>query len=838
MNLLHIILRQWRQRPARTLLSVLSVAIGVAAVMGVTLAQSSVRLGYRKLLAAVEGHAALEVAAADGSRFSQSEAERIETIEGADESFAIVTRATLARVQRKRFRAVLLGFDPSSETAWSVLPVISGDRCEREDEALMSADLAESLQLKVGDRLVVLARRGPRSARIVGLVDSAALAELSPAASLVMPLPAVQQFFELGARVDRVRILLGSDTDRDRMRGLLERGLPADLIVQAPVDRSELGNTIIRSLELALEFAGALTMAMAVFIVLNTLRMNFGERRRDIAIIRVLGVTTKQLATLHVLEGVALGVAGSLLGIPLGIAMGRALAEVTRSLLAADVPSAAIPLWTIPVALVVGPLVAAAAALLPALQSRHVSPSEALGDPSAGGAVRERFPLATILIGSCLWAVATALLFGVASERLSAQAALPAGVLMLVGFIAMIPGVLGPLVRGLARLIAPWMNLESSFAADQLLGRRTRTGLTIGVLVVAVNAGVGMGNAIINNVNDVRGWYRRVLAGDLLLSGPKVEERQSDAGQPSSVRERVTSVTGVDYVVETRYFSTRANGLPALCVVHEFDPRVELPWTASADEHARMRRELAAGRAVIGSVLARKLQMVPGGTLRLELEGRSISVQVAAVVRDYTLGGLGVYLDRAPAADLITLGPAETYTVTLKAGTELEGVMNELKGLVGGEGLVVSSYAQLRGELNLLIDGVVAALWALIAVGFVIGGIAVANTLTMSVLEQTRELGLLRIVGMTRVQVRRLVACESLLLGLLGALMGSIAGLTTAWIIHLCSGPLLGQSAPFEFHAWLLFVNLAGCLLTTVVAAWSPGWRAARMNLLEAIAFE
>jgi len=108
MNLLHIILRQWRQRPARTLLSILSVAIGVAAVLGVALAQSSVRLGYRKLLAAVEGHAALEVAAADGSRFAQSEAERIESIEGADESFAIVTRATLARVHRKRFRAVLL----------------------------------------------------------------------------------------------------------------------------------------------------------------------------------------------------------------------------------------------------------------------------------------------------------------------------------------------------------------------------------------------------------------------------------------------------------------------------------------------------------------------------------------------------------------------------------------------------------------------------------------------------------------------------------------------------------------------------------------------------------
>jgi putative ABC transport system permease protein len=120
----------------------------------------------------------------------------------------------------------------------------------------------------------------------------------------------------------------------------------------------------------------------------------------------------------------------------------------------------------------------------------------------------------------------------------------------------------------------------------------------------------------------------------------------------------------------------------------------------------------------------------------------------------------------------------------------------------------------------------------------VIGGVAVANTLTMSVLEQTRELGLLRVIGMTRTQVRKLIFCEALLLGILGALLGVIAGGTTAWIIHLCNEPLLGQAVPFEFHLWLVALTAGGCLSITVLAAWSPGRRAARLNVLAAIAYE
>jgi putative ABC transport system permease protein len=108
----------------------------------------------------------------------------------------------------------------------------------------------------------------------------------------------------------------------------------------------------------------------------------------------------------------------------------------------------------------------------------------------------------------------------------------------------------------------------------------------------------------------------------------------------------------------------------------------------------------------------------------------------------------------------------------------------------------------------------------------------------MSVLEQTRELGLLRIVGMTRGQIRMLVVYESFFLGIVGALMGALAGITTAWIIHLCNEPLTGRSLPFAFHGWLLAANAGGCMLVTLIAAWAPGARAAHLDVLKAISYE
>jgi putative ABC transport system permease protein len=671
---------------------------------------------------------------------------------------------------------------------------------------------------------------------IVGLVSSVSLNDFAQAATLLVPLATAQQFFSLESQADRVRVLVASHDDRPAAEATVAARLPQSMVVQPPGDNIQLADTILRSTELALRFSGALSLAMAAFIILNTLRMNFGERRRDVALLRILGATQSQIASLHLIEGAILGLLGSFVGIILGLLLGRGLAAVMQRLIGGQIAAPQLTIAEFSFAILLGPLIAALAAIVPAMQSRKVSAQEALGniEPRRG----ERFPLWAFAAGSLTIVAAMVLMQQVVVGRLPPTAAIPVGLMMLLAFIVVLPVVIAPVARGAAWLIGPWLGVEGELAVDQLLQRAVRTGLTAGVLVVALNTGLGLGNAILNNVAEVRQWHRRWVSADVSLADPSAVDATVTASDREPLRASLASRDDVERLVEMRFLPARITGSPACCIVRGFPTDAELPWTVGRGDESETIGKLRAGEIAVASLLAKKLDLHVGDLLRLELSGRMFSLRIAALVNDYTLGGLVAYLDRAPASSMVQSGPPSLYFVKAKAGTSMDQFMESMKTLGSEHALVVQPFSELRQQLDALINGVVGALWVLLLIGFVVGGTAVANTLTMNVLEQTRELGLLRIVGMTHRQVRKLVLCESLLLGITGTLMGTLAGTVTAVIIHFCNEPLMGYSIPFSFSAPLLLANALGCLLVAVLAAWSPAERAARLDLLAAIAYE
>ena len=210
---------------------------------------------------------------------------------------------------------------------------------------------------------------------------------------------------------------------------------------------------------------------------------------------------------------------------------------------------------------------------------------------------------------------------------------------------------------------------------------------------------------------------------------------------------------------------------------------------------------------------------------------------MAATATAYVVGGMVIYMEGETARRLMNVEGVDFYIVNTAPGA-LAAVGAKLKTLCESHGLMLQSFADLRKRIDELTKGVIAGLWGLLVLGLIVGAFAIANTLTMNVLEQTRELALLRVVAMTRWQVRKTILSQAIIIGMIGLGTGIVGGIIGAYVMNLSSLPLLGHAPTFALHSSLLAICFGVGLAVIIAAAWLPAERAARLNLLIALQYE
>ena len=250
-----------------------------------------------------------------------------------------------------------------------------------------------------------------------------------------------------------------------------------------------------------------------------------------------------------------------------------------------------------------------------------------------------------------------------------------------------------------------------------------------------------------------------------------------------------------------------------------------------------MRQALERGEAVAGTVLAQRTGLKAGDDVVVEVFGRKTPVRVAALVVDYTSGGASLVLRRDAARRLFGMEAADVLLVTAAEGRS-PALREPLDAIARKHSMFLRSFGELRGFIDRIVSGVVGSLWSILGLGFVVGSLGVANTVTMSVLEQQRSLGLLRAVGMRRGQVVGMVVLQSVLLGAAAGIVGLVAGVTTALFIQFASQPLLGHPLALHIRPGVVVANLLAALAVTALAAWLPARRAVKLELLEALSTE
>lgn len=836
MRLRTLLFRQWRNRPGRPLAAAAAVAVAVGAVVATWAAADASRAGYRKLADTLAGLPVIDVTARDGGRFAAQSVPRLVDIPGVRAVVPLFYRPTLLRVGERRLREVAVGVDARALVAAGLVSLEAGEPCVEDDEVVLDATLARGLGVGVGGEVLFFARRRIARMRITGLAATSSLRWFAEGATVVVDIQVLEGMSLSTAEVDRVRVVLAAEGDRAAVLAAVSRRLPDTLAADTPVGRASMAEDVLHSANLGLDFVTALTLAMAWFIVGNAMLMNVAERRRGLSLIRLLGGTGRQVRRLVTVEAAILGGLGAAVGVVVGLVAARPIAAGITRALNADGAAVIHPLL-VPLAVVIGIGIAVGAAWWPARQATAADLLDGLSaappEPPRGSS---RGLVVTAVAMLVVTAVAETLMtYGLLPPR----ASVVSGVAMLLAFVALTPFLLIPLVRLLGRLVPERWRVEGALAVEQIVRNPIRTALTAGVLVVAVSNAIGLGHAIRDSVEDVLGWYGKMLKADWVLTqaGALSASREERSNASQAMEAEVRQLPGVATVEGIGVATGRIPGGVCVVLARDLPPTGPLPLQPVGATEADVRAALDRGEAVAGTVLAQRTGLKPGDDVIVEVFGRKMPVRIAALVVDYSSGGASLMLRRDAARRLFGLETADVLLVTAAPGAAA-GLEPPLQRIAKERSMLLRSFAELRGFIDTIVSGVVGSLWSILALGFVVGSLGVANTVAMSVMEQKRSLGLLRAVGMRRGQVLRMVILQSMLLGVAAGLVGLVAGLSTAVFIQFVSQPLLGHPLAIRIRPDVVAASLAAAVLVTAAAAWLPARRAVRLDLLEAMAAE
>lgn len=636
------------------------------------------------------------------------------------------------------------------ELRWQEL--VAGRFPAREGEAVVHVWDARAQEVAVGDRIRVGGGATATDLEVVGLVGSPST------------------WTQASVYVTWSQYVRWRAAPTFHVGSVAVRGDPGPLpdgMVAQPADAyvaeglAGLNNDVDVLALMGLVFAGV-ALVVSALVIANTTSILFAQRRRDLALLRCVGATRRQVLVSVRREAAAVGALASVAGALVGTALGYGLLPLVDALSPTTplgVPAPPVP-WLLG-GVAVGTVVAVVASWLPTRQVVRVSPLEALRPPAAidgrTAAGRLRLGLAALLLvgGAALLAVAVA--GGSTAAMVAGGAAVFTGVL-LVG-----PVLVPHLVRVIGALLGPGARLATANAGrDPRRTATTTAALLVGVtLTTAALTGLATWRAATDEQRD------RHLPVDAALVS-------LDAPVGPELLDRVCRTPGVDRAEPVPGVVARITGLDGpLPVVTPPDLR-----DLARDGGAFARVEPGTVRLDLGAFVDPDVQ--PGDLLTVRAGDREVDLRVIA------LDGWGQVAGVAPETlALLTDSPA-AHVVWIRAtdGADPQRLVDDLDGLADAAGAEVQDALQARaageGQVQLLSWSVL----GLLAVSVVIALTGIANTLGLSVLERAREHALLRALGLTRGQLQRMLATEAVLLSVAATLLGTALGLAFAWVGH------------------------------------------------------
>ncbi len=831
-------IRHLLRHPAQLALALAGLALGVATITSVDVATASASRAFELSVAAVSGPATEEITGGP---------------QGIDEQ---LYARLVARFPRVAFAPVvegyvtvrdealqLVGVDPLAEADFSadsssgapaavpppgitLLDSLAGLRrwLTERGSVVMAESTASRLGIPPSGRFTLEIDGRPHRAVLIGR-DSGNQA--GDETLVLTDIAQAQEWLGLVGRLSRIEVEVSAGATGDADLAQLREQLPPGVQLEAAQQRSLASLDLTRAFTTDLRAMSLLALLVGLFLIYSAMSFAVLQRRKTFAVLRALGATRLEILCLVLAEAAILGAAGAVLGLVAGIGLGHGLITlVSRTLndlyLVVAVRSVSLPPGSALEAVGAGLLTALAAALLPAWEATHIAPQLALRrsalEARALGLAR------ALLFASVGLAVAAGAI--VAGSSRSLLAAYVALFFLLLSVAALTPA----LLRASARLLAHWLRGTSpvgAIALGDVAASLSRTGVAVAALALAVAAMIGVSVMVGSFRESLHEWLGRTMRADIYVSAPGPGFDRPERRLDPRVVAALVSVHGVSSYSMGRAVTVSSPlgpvRLDAVTLAPQAHAGVQL-----TEHHGDVWSAFARGAILVAEPLAWRWRLHPGDQLKLATASGLRSFDVAGVYRDY--GTDGVLMDRAVYRRSWGDDEVTSLGFYLAPGVSTGAIVPALYAAAAGrQALLIASNADVRAISMSIFDQtfVITRVLDWLAAG--VAAIGLVSSLLAWELERTRELGILRSLGLTPRGAALLIEAQTAFMGLIALVAAVPAGLLAAeLLVTVVNRRAFGWQIDFHLRGMQLIDALRVALVAALLAGLYPAWRSAR----------
>lgn len=839
----------FRKHILRTMLTIAGIGLGVAVFVAMNTANQTVLYAFSRTVDRIAGKTELQVTAGE-TGFDEDVLEKVQAASTVRLAVPVIEAVVDTKLAGQG-NLLVLAVDMTGDRSLRDYDLESGDQSIIEDplvflaqpdSLIVSKQFAEKNRLASGSTLSLGTIEGDRTFTIRGVMKSSGLTSAFGGNLAVMDIYAAQRMFGRGRKFDRIDLAVKQG------RTIAESGLELRAIlgpgfqVDPPSGRGQQFESMIAAYSMMVNISSLFALFIGMFIIYNAFAIAVTERRSEVGILRALGATRGQIRWLFLGESAVTGLVGSLGGILFGVIIAKAIAASIGALISDvyGVAQQADELAASPAVLItglgIGIVTSMVAATIPARNAARVDPVQAL----------QKGKYQVLSTGEHrLRAVLAVLLGAVSIICLSAGSSRPifyAGYFLAVVVALLLSPLLSLTLARALRPVLKWVRpVEGALAADSLIQAPRRTSASVAALMLSlalVVAFAGMAQASYDSIIE---WMDTALNPDLFVV-PSQSVVVRTIRFPAAMGPELEAVPGIERVQSVRDARIVFRQTPVMVVSVEVGSIAETarrtPVAGDADEMYRLTAE---GQGLMVSDNLAQLQHLRlGEVLEVPAPNGIIRLPIVGIVVDYSDQQGTILMDRRLFIRYWNDDSVNLFRVYLEPGAAVPEVTQRILTRYAGQRQVfVLTNAELKGYILRITDQWFGLTSIQIAVAVLVAILGIVNTLTVTITDRRRELGVLQAVGGLHGQIRRTIWIEALSIGILGLTLGfSLGAVNLYYILQIVQHDIAGMRLAYEFPVYTVLGLVPTILGAAFIAAIWPAEAAVRGSLVEALEYE